>query len=190
MMIRINKIILSILLSLFLVPLTCYGKTLVLEQALMQDAKITAQLAQAFTKSSLFNNKIVSIQSEQGNVFLVGKVDSRTAWEEAVKIAKATRGVNSVDASHLTIQSSSLPIADKLEAVKVRKEIERIDELANGSRPQFKNVRVEVNNGLLFLSGEVSTAEQKAQITRTARDVFPKMAVNADAVHVAGTHRS
>ena len=69
----------------------------------VEDASITSAIKMKFANDELVSAWNIDVDTSQGNVTLTGAVDSQTALDRAVQLARSVDGVKSVH-SNLTIQ--------------------------------------------------------------------------------------
>lgn len=133
------------------------------------DAGLTASV-----KSALISNKDtkasqINVETQQGVVQLSGFVDSEAAKRSAEATAQSVAGVAEVDNKLLirdAKRSSGQAVDDTVIAAKVKGEIAGKAGLGTAA-----DVNVEVNSGVVELSGFVPTAAEKAKAGEVARGI-------------------
>lgn len=68
------------------------------------DARITSQIISAYAADTTLSEQRIEVRTNTGTVILTGTVDSYSARDAAVRVARATSGVNVVD-SQLLVES-------------------------------------------------------------------------------------
>ena len=128
----------------------------------------------ASVKSALISNKAtkasqINVETADGVVQLSGFVDSAAAKEAAVTTAKNVAGVKEVQNKLLirdANRSTGEAVDDTVIAAKLKAEIAGKAGLGTAT-----DVNVEVNSGVVELSGFVPTAEQKMKAGEIARSI-------------------
>lgn len=133
------------------------------------DAGLTASV-----KSALIGNKDtkasqINVETQQGVVQLSGFVDSAAAKQSAEATAQSVAGVTEVDNKLLirdANRSTGQAVDDTVIAAKVKGEIAGKAGLGTAA-----DVNVEVNSGVVELSGFVPTAAEKAKAGEIASGI-------------------
>lgn len=133
------------------------------------DVSLTASV-----KSALISNKDtkasqINVETQQGVVQLSGFVDSETAKQAAEETAQSVAGVTEVQNKLLVRdgkRSTGEAVDDTVIAAKVKGEIAGKAGLGTAS-----DVNVEVNSGVVELSGFVPTTDAKMQAGEIARGI-------------------
>lgn len=134
------------------------------------DAALTARVKAALTDAGESNARQIHVEVRDGVVQLSGFVDSVMTQETALKTARSVPGVSEVrnDLDLREVDRSGEQTAkDNVIAAKVKAEIAQDDGLASA-----KDVNVEVNGGIVQLSGFVPSLEEKNR----ARDAAGRVA--------------
>jgi hyperosmotically inducible protein len=161
-------------LSAFLLALTTTCSPAVLGQPQAADdrpgdAELTARVKAALVDDETTNARQVNVETRNGVVQLSGFVDSEEMSEAALTAAKSVRGVNEVR-NDLVVRkddrTAGRAVDDTVIAAKVRTELSKRAQLGSDS-----DVDVEVNNGVVQLSGFVTTAEEKTRAADIASNV-------------------
>ena len=135
----------------------------------LDDAGVTTKV-----KSALITNKDtkasqINVETSGGVVQLSGFVDSQAAKQAAETTAANVSGVKDVQ-NNLEIRdgkrSTGVAVDDTVIAAKVKSEI-----AGKSGAGSATAVNVEVNRGIVSLSGFVSTPDQKSQAAQIARGV-------------------
>jgi hyperosmotically inducible protein len=148
------------------------------------DAVITTKIKSKYTADKIINPFNISVETNNGVVSLSGDVRSVTEASRAVQIAEETDGVKNVDASNLTLQSNSpQPVSDAYITAKVKGMFVR-EKLFGASTMSVLPIKVETQNGIVYLSGKAKTkieadrAEQLAQTVDGVTDVKSTISVS------------
>ncbi len=164
--IRLSAII--ILMSIF-IPVVAFAAESIGD--VISDTLITAQVKSAFVINEITRDQNISVQTNHGVVILQGTVDSNTQETAAIQIARATAGVQQVDASQLNVKPSKQPLKDMMTTAKLKMNL-----LFHG----LYSVKVETENGVIYLSGTVSTAKQSDQAMQMAETMSGIAGVRSD----------
>ena len=122
------------------------------------DSWITSKTKIALFADDRVKGRQVHVGTKDGVVMLRGKVDSPEAKSAALEIAKGIEGVKNVKNELQVVapsQRSEVAADDKVVAKNVQNKLK--------ADPQLKNVKVEVNKGVVSLSGEVKSIEASAR---------------------------
>jgi hyperosmotically inducible protein len=133
------------------------------------DAEITARVETALVRSDEAHARQVNVETENGIVQLSGFVDSERAKTAAADAAKGVSGVQEVRNELIVREgdrSARRAADDTVIAAKVKTEL-----AANTGLATANDVNVEVNRGVVQLSGFVASANQKQQAEQIARRV-------------------
>lgn len=133
------------------------------------DAGLTASV-----KSALISNKDtkasqINVETQQGTVQLSGFVDSEAAKQAAETTAQKVAGVTEVDNKLLirdANRSTGQAVDDTVITAKVKGEI-----AGKASLGTAADVNVEVNSGVVELSGFVPTVDAKVKAGEIARGI-------------------
>ena len=154
-----------------------------------QDAKtgVTDSWITSKTKIALFaddrvKGRQVHVETKGGKVALRGKVDSPEAKAAAAEVAKGIEGVKDVKNELQVVapsQRSEVTADDKVIAKNVQSKLKQ--------DPQLKNAKVEVNNGVVSLTGEVKSIDASAKASEVARSVAGVRSVKNDLTYASRT---
>jgi hyperosmotically inducible periplasmic protein len=138
------------------------------------DAVITTKIKAKFTADKIINPFNISVETNNGVVALTGDVRSVTEASRAVQVAEETDGVKNVDASNLTLQNTSpQPVTDAYITAKVKGMFIR-EKLYGPSTMSVLPIKVETQNGVVYLSGKAKSkieADRAAQLAQTVDGV-------------------
>jgi hyperosmotically inducible protein len=134
----------------------------------MDDAGTTARVKTALIGNKQAKASQINVETERGVVQLSGFVDSDAARQAAVATAKGVTGVKEVQDKLLIRDSRSTgeAVDDTVIEAKVKSELAGKSGLGTAT-----DVIVEVNRGVVELSGFVPTLEQKTMAANIARGV-------------------
>jgi len=141
----------------------------------MSDSWITSKAKIALFADDRVKGRQVHVETKAGVVMLRGKVDSAEAKSAAAEVAKGIDGVKNVKNELQVVapsQRSEVTADDKVIAKNVEKKMK--------ADPQLKNTKVEVNNGVVSLSGEVKSIDASAKASEVARSVSGVRSVKND----------
>ena len=133
------------------------------------DANVTASVKSALISNDATKARQINVETQNGVVQLSGFVDSTAAKSAAETTAKNVEGVKQVENKLLirdASRSTGQAVDDTVIAAKVKGEIAGKTGLGNAT-----DVNVEVNSGVVELSGFVETADQKAKAADLARSI-------------------
>jgi hyperosmotically inducible periplasmic protein len=135
----------------------------------IDDAGTTARVKTALIGNKQAKASQINVETQQGVVQLSGFVDSEAARKAAVTTARNVTGVKDVR-DKLMIRdgerTTGEAVDDTVIAAKVKSELAGKAGLSTAS-----NVTVEVNRGVVQLSGFVTSADQKASAGAIAHSV-------------------
>jgi hyperosmotically inducible protein len=141
----------------------------------MSDSWLTSKAKIALFADDRVKGRQVHVETKDGVVMLRGKVDSAEAKSAALEIAKGIEGVKNVKNELQVVapsQRSEVTADDKVVAKNVQNKLK--------ADPQLKNVKVEVNKGVVSLSGEVKSIDASAKASEVARNVAGVRSVKND----------
>jgi hyperosmotically inducible protein len=133
------------------------------------DAEISARVKGLLIRNEEVKANQVNVETERGVVQLSGFVDSEQAKEAATETARSVVGVTEVRNELIVRQgdrTASSATDDTLIEAKVKSEL-----ATNAGLAPATKVKVEVQNGVVQLSGFVTSDDQKHQAERIARQV-------------------
>jgi hyperosmotically inducible protein len=133
------------------------------------DAGLTASVKSALIENDSTKAGQINVETKDGVVQLSGFVDSESAKAAAEATAKNVDGVKQVQNKLLLRdpnRSTGQAVDDTVIAAKVKGEIAGKAGLGTAS-----DVNVEVNSGVVELSGFVATSDEKARAGEVARSI-------------------
>jgi osmotically-inducible protein OsmY len=141
------------------------------------DAWIIGQVRSRYMANSSFPSGAIDVDCRDGVVILSGTVSDRDAADEAVRMARSVSGVRSVR-DEMTIGGSTYndgsgdqPTDGELEQA-IRSRIEQAELDAD--------IRVQVRDGVAYLSGYYDRAEDRYEAVRIARGMSGVVRVQDD----------
>jgi hyperosmotically inducible protein len=141
----------------------------------VSDSWITSKTKIALFADDRVKGRQVHVETKDGVVMLRGKVDSAEAKSAALEIAKGIEGVKNVKNELQVVapsKRSEVAADDKVVAKNVQSKLK--------ANPQLKNVKVEVNKGVVSLSGEVKSIDASAKASEVAGSVAGVRSVRND----------
>jgi len=141
----------------------------------MSDSWVTSKTKIALFADDRVKGRQIHVETKDGVVMLRGKVDSAEAKSAALEIAKGIEGVKNVKNELQVVapsKRSEVAADDKVVAKNVQSKFK--------ADPQLKNVKVEVNQGVVSLSGEVKSIDASAKASEVARSVAGVRSVKND----------
>lgn len=139
--------------------------------ATARDTLLTAQVKSALHNHPITKSADLDVETNGGNVYLSGHVESKTQANEAEIITKSIPGVRSVtmDEDALVIKHSRHPVTDSYITNEIKHRLAENRLLFN---PKFTSLRinVETKNSKVYLSGNVVLPYQAEQAVTIARE--------------------
>jgi len=132
----------------------------------VSDSWLTSKTKIALFADDRVKGKDVRVETQSGQVFLRGKVDSEEAKSAAAEVAKGVEGVKGVKndlqvvapAARKTVQANDKQITKSVES-------------NFGKDPQLKKIDVRTDAGVVVLSGEVPNISVSAKASEMAHRV-------------------
>lgn len=122
------------------------------------DSLITTKITTKYTENKNLNPFKITVKTNEGVVHLGGYVKNRAAMVEALRIAKSTNGVKTVNARELKIKRVNTSFADAYITTKVEGAILKTKILDDESIP-LVGIKATTNNGTVTLSGELKSSK-------------------------------
>ncbi|MBA2657795.1 MAG: BON domain-containing protein [Tatlockia sp.] len=120
----------------------------------LSDSVITTKIAAQFTQNPELNVLKISVTTNDGVVTLSGNVNTKSAFVNALKVAKETKGVKMVIAHELIIKQVNLALTDAYITAKVEAAVLAAKVLDDESIP-LVGINASTANGTVTLSGKV-----------------------------------
>jgi hyperosmotically inducible protein len=146
----------------------------------MSDSWITSKAKIALFADDRVKGRQVHVETKDGVVMLRGKVDSAVAKMAAAEIAKGIDGAKGVK-NELQV----VPPAQRAEVTADDKVIAQNVESKLKQDPQLKNAKIDVNNGVVSLTGEVKSIQASAKASEVARSVAGVKSVKNDLTYAS-----
>jgi osmotically-inducible protein OsmY len=146
----------------------------------MSDSWITSKAKIALFADDRVKGRQVHVETKDGVVMLRGKVDSAEAKTAAAEIAKGIDGAKGVKNELQVVppaQRAEVTADDKVIAQNVQTKLKQ--------DPQLKNAKIDVNNGVVSLTGEVKSIEASAKASEVARSVAGVRSVKNDLTYAS-----
>ncbi|MBF0370455.1 MAG: BON domain-containing protein [Magnetococcales bacterium] len=132
----------------------------------VEDNWVAWQLRRYYVMSDIVRVANVNVSVFRGKVLLTGAAGSQEEIDEAVRIAKATRGVHEVDSELRVQHETALELAEDAlisNRVKVK--------LLADTRVRGLDIKVETTKGVVYLTGLAQTVAERDQAVVLAREV-------------------
>lgn len=155
-------------------PIACWANVSLPTSA--KDALITTAIKAQYAKNSLFSASDVHVTTDNGRVKLQGLLDAKLQAKRAIELAKETQNVQAVDAEDLKVRISQQPEKDKQLTAQI---IAKLEENKVFGRKEA-GIVVEVENGVAYIDGYVSSMSERAQINTIAKSVSGVQRVKED----------
>lgn len=152
------------LLCTFLIGQTHASDLQNIEQEL-SDSVMTTKITAKFAKNKNLNPLKISVSTENGRVSLKGHVKNAEAFVQALRIAKSTKGVKSVDTDELEIKLVNTIFTDAYITAKVEAAVLKAKVLDDESIP-LVGINATTNNGVVTLSGDVKNDKSISAILK------------------------
>ena len=135
---------------------------------IVSDSVITAKVKSKLVADPGLSVFDVDVSTNNGVVTLVGLVNSDTDAAALIQLTQSTDGVKDVDTNKLEVKHSEHPIQDMAITAKVKGMFIR-EKLMGKNIPA--SVNVETNNGIVYLSGNVSDRQQVENAVQVAKNI-------------------
>lgn len=132
----------------------------------VSDSWLTSKTKIALFADDRVKGREVRVETQNGEVFLRGKVDSPEAKGAAAEVAKGIEGVKNVTNDLQVVP----PTARKTVAVN-DKQITKAVETSLGTDRQLKKIDVRTDAGIVVLSGEVPNISASAKASEMAHRI-------------------
>lgn len=131
----------------------------------ISDSVITTKITAKFAKNNDLNPLKLSVKTEEGVVTLSGYVNDKQAFVDALRIAKTTKGVKSVEIDDLVIKKVNTKFTDAYITAKVEAAILKAKVFDDESIP-LVGINAVTNNGAVTLTGQVKRNKALLAIVR------------------------
>jgi hyperosmotically inducible protein len=130
------------------------------------DSWLTSKTKIALFADDRIKGRDVRVETQNGEVFLRGKVDSEEAKTAADQVAKNVEGVKSVKNDLQVVAPTARKTVQAND-----KQITKAVETRLGKDPQLKKIDVRTDAGVVVLSGEVPNISESAKASEMAHRV-------------------
>ncbi len=136
----------------------------------LSDSVITTKITAKFTGDKDLNPLKISVSTKNRVVKLSGYVKNNQAFVDALRLAKATQGVKSVDTDDLEIKRINTAFTDAYITAKVEAAVLKAKVLDDESIP-LVGINASTNNGTVTLSGVVKSNQSALAILKRVHAV-------------------
>jgi hyperosmotically inducible periplasmic protein len=136
----------------------------------ISDSVITTKITAQFAENTNLNPLKISVDTDHGIVTLSGYVRDKHAFVDALRIAKNTKGVKTVQANELDIKTVNTSFTDAFITARVETAVLKAKVLDDESIP-LVGINAKTINGVVTLSGKVSNAQSIAAIIKRVNDI-------------------
>lgn len=136
----------------------------------LSDSVITTKITAKFTKNKNLNPLKISVSTTNGVVNLAGHVKDKQAFVDALRLAKATQGVQSVNCRQLEIKRVNMAFTDAYITAKVEAAILEAKVLDDESIP-LVGINATTTNGVVKLSGNVKKSTSITAILKRVNNI-------------------
>ena len=162
-----TRILLFALVAVLIVALTgCATNRPASEQ--FDDATITGKVKSKLAADPEINPFNIDVDTLEGVVTLRGEVEKPVARTEAIKLAKGVKGVKRV-VDHIRVVSSMEEDNDRVDDARIGAEVKA--KITADSDLNPLNIDVDVEDGVVTLSGIVATSARRAKAEQLAKSV-------------------
>ena len=124
----------------------------------ISDSMITTKITSKYTENKNLNPLKIGVSTLHGTVTLSGHVKDNDALVDALRLAKKTNGVKSIDAENLEVKPVNTAVTDAYITTKVEAAVLKAKVLDDESIP-LVGINATTNNGVVTLSGEVKNSQ-------------------------------
>lgn len=163
----ITNFIMTILLSFSIISSAYPNNSLKKFGQEFSDSFITTKITAKYTKDRDLNPLKISVSTRNGIVSLTGYVKNNAAFVKALRLAKATKGVKTVEVDDLIIKQVNTSLTDAYITAKVEAAILKAKVLDDESIP-LVGINATTSNGIVSLTG---TLKHKKSITSVIKRV-------------------
>lgn len=134
------------------------------------DTVITTSIQNKIAKDPVTKSSNMTINTENGVVTINGTARSETQAAKIIEIAESVNNVVDVDTSSLKVEGSVQPVEDSYITAKVKGMLLR-KSLEKGSRFSATKIKVETQNGVVYLSGPLKNKKQQTLVVDAAKSI-------------------
>lgn len=136
----------------------------------VSDKIINKQVEFMLVKEHDIPNTKIEVNTENGIVYLNGKVETRLQANRVIELAASVNGVKDVNSDELTVKSSSEFLSDSLITAKAKG---RIKYLALNKRiREGYDLHVETTNKVVHIFGNVEDPEDMEKIRSAVKEII------------------
>jgi hyperosmotically inducible protein len=137
----------------------------------VSDTVITSKIKSGLAANNVTHALNISVNTNNGHVQLSGAANSDTEAATAVQIAESTKNVIDVDASNLSVTGSDQPLTDTYITAKVKGIFIKNNLMSDKPNVPITRIKVETQQGVVYLSGTVKRPSQIKQAVRLAKSI-------------------
>jgi hyperosmotically inducible protein len=137
----------------------------------INDTVITGKIKSGLVGDSVTHATTIGVETNNGSVTLKGTANSETEATRAVQIAESVKDVKNVDATQLQVKNSTQPMADAYITAKVQGVFLKNNLTSGEKNVPISSVKVETQQGIVFLSGTVENSNQASKMAELAKSV-------------------
>lgn len=146
------------------------------------DSVITTKITAKYTKDTNLNPLKISVSTNKGIVTLKGHVNDRKAFVQALRLAKNTKGVKTVEIDNLIIKPVNTSLTDAYITAKVEAAVLKAKVFDDESIP-LVGINAATVNGVVTLTGGVKQKSsipaiiKRVKLVRGVKQVIPHLRV-------------
>ncbi len=160
-----SKIVYTIIIITLFFINSLYANNLKEIKQEISDSVITTKITAKFTENTNLNPLKISIDTEEGVVTLSGFVKDKQAFVDALRLAKNTTGVKTVQANELYIKKVNTAFTDAFITARVETAVLKAKVLDDEAIP-LVGINAKTVNGVVTLSGQVHSGQAVAFIIK------------------------
>jgi hyperosmotically inducible protein len=154
------------------------ASSIVSVQASAADAAITSRIKALYVKSPLVKASHIKVTTINQNVVLSGQVNTKSQYERAITLADTVPEVQAINVDNLSIKASKEPLKDVYTTAKVKSSFLK-EKLFGSKAIEYWPVKVETKDSVVYLTGKVSSIEEKRNLIHLAKRVSGVSKVNS-----------
>lgn len=173
MLMRPKKTLSKPLLMLFIFLYTAFISSFALANP-ADDSVITAKVKSGLVANSLTHAVQISVETNNGVVYLSGTVDTNTEAATAVQVAEATKNVKDVNTDNLNVSQSNTSTAQDLKDSYITAKVKGLyirNNLISAKANVPLSITVETKNGVVYLGGNADRSSQVKRAITLAKSV-------------------
>lgn len=136
----------------------------------IEDSVITAKITAKFAKNHILNPLKIHVSTDNGVVTLSGYIKNSEGFVNALRLAKSTKGVKSVETDDLLIKQVNTSLTDAYITAKVEAAVLKAKVLDDESIP-IVGINASTSNGTVTLSGDVKRNKSIVAIIKRVNNV-------------------